>query len=69
METVCKFTDSCIYGSSAAGKSCDYIGQTGRSRVHNNPKGKIVDGKCGYYEEVPYERKRLRGKDAWDCPI
>ena len=68
-ETECLVASRCIYsGSGISGKAClcNYIGHTGKSRVHNDPKGKIVDGKCGYFEELPDEGKRLRGKNAWD---
>ena len=63
MSEKCEFIDSCKYGSQG---SCDFIGIEKRSRVKNDPKGKIVGGKCGYYEDWSNERTRLRAKDRWD---
>lgn len=65
---LCKVANRYIYsGSGHSGKAiCNYIGHTGKSRVKDDPKGKIVDGKCGYFKELTDERKHLRGKTAWD---
>lgn len=61
---LCTHADTCKYGVYVGHRSiCDYIGMTGQSRFHNGPKGEIVDGKCGYYEDRADERTRSGAKD------
>ena len=63
---VCQVTSQCDYGSYASGPCCGFIEKTGRSRVKDDPKGRIVNGRCGYFKERGYERTRARAKDRWD---
>lgn len=56
----CQKTAICKYG---AGQICDFMQITGGARIKHPKKGKIVDGKCGFFEEEkPSERKKRRRK-------
>jgi hypothetical protein len=49
---LCDHADTCLYGVCIGHEYiCDYIGMTGESRFHNGPKGEIINGRCGYYDE------------------
>ena len=62
---LCTHSSTCKYGVYVGYKKsvCDYIGMTGKSRFHDGPKGEIIDGKCGYYENKADERTRAGAKD------
>lgn len=61
---LCKYADTCKYGVMVGSWSiCDYIGMTGTSRIHNDPAGEIIDGRCGHYEEAADERTSSGAKD------
>lgn len=50
---LCESMPTCYYAVMIDGRFyvCDYIGDVGKSRVHNDPKGEIINGKCGYYKD------------------
>lgn len=68
---ICKAAKTCRYGVAIHNGygMCDYIGVTGESRFHNGPKGEIVDGKCGYYEDWSDVRTRFGAKNRIENKI
>lgn len=68
---LCKVADTCRYGVTLKGNysMCDYIGLTGESRLRDEDKGEIVDGKCDYYEDWSDVRTRAGAKDRIESKI
>lgn len=63
-EDVCTKAKTCRYGYSTKGgpSFCIYMVVHCKSRT-SDPKGEIVDGQCGFYEDWSDERSKHRAQN------